>query len=210
MEEALESRRNAPPPKDVAEDLYTKFYDRVLHQVFLVIGNQDRAVEATQEAFLRAFERFDTLRDPTKFPSWVTSIAINAARDRLRERARETPSDTATFDARSGDSIDDGPEGQACTLDEAERLRDAIRKLPADFRAVVVLYYLHEENIASVARLLKIPEGTVKSRLFRARSALRRIIGLNREGPPGVSLTKVAGDFGDTGTQSGEENGLDG
>ena len=78
-----------PPPKDVAETLYNKYYNSTVRQVTSVIGNQEFAIEATQEAFLRAFERFDTLKDMDKFSSWVVSIAINKARDTMRKRKRE-------------------------------------------------------------------------------------------------------------------------
>ncbi len=145
-------------------------------------GDQDCAVEATQEAFLRAFEQFNTLREPDKFPSWVGSIAIHSARDTLRRRRREIPSDTEVLDAAGRQQAADDPEGRVCHLEQIQSLREAIQRLPLDSRAVIVMYYLQEQGVACIARVLGIPEGTVKSRLYHARSVLRRFVGDDNAG----------------------------
>ncbi|MEX0975393.1 MAG: sigma-70 family RNA polymerase sigma factor [Bacillota bacterium] len=174
--EASPSRRTANLPREVAEDLYLRFYDSIFHQVFLVTGDRDCAVEATQEAFLRAFEQFNTLREPEKFPAWVGSIAINSATDTLRRRRREIPSDAEMLDAAGQQQAADDPEGRICHLEQIQSLTEAIQRLPLDSRAVIVMYYLQEQGVAGIARSLGIPEGTVKSRLYHARSLLRRFV----------------------------------
>ena len=78
-----------PPPKDVAEALYNAFYESTVRQTLAVVGDKDLAIEATQEAFVRAFEQFGTLRDRDKFSSWVITIAINIARGKRRQNSRE-------------------------------------------------------------------------------------------------------------------------
>lgn len=161
--------------------MYLRFYDRVFRQVLLVTGDRDCAIEATQEAFLRAFEQFGALREPEKFPAWVGSIAVNLGRDALRRRTREIASDALVIDAAGGWQSADDPEQQVCHLEQVQSLGAAIQGLPLDSRAVIVMYYLQEQNVADIAGALGIPEGTVKSRLHHARSMLRRSIEIGSE-----------------------------
>lgn len=165
------------------------FYDRIFHQVFLVTGDQDCAIEATQEAFLRAFEQYDTLREAAKFPAWVGSIAINSARDALRRRGREIPSDVETLDAATEGQATCDPEEQICGLEQVQSLGEAIQRLPVDSRAVIVMYYLQDQGVAAISRTLGVPEGTVKSRLYHARSLLRQFI----EQDPGRGIVPTEG-----------------
>lgn len=160
-----------PPPKDVAETLYNKYYNSTVRQVTSVIGNQEFAIEATQEAFLRAFERFDTLKDMDKFSSWVVSIAINKARDTMRKRKREVLMEPYTLTEAFGpkeEVVQEYPVNTAL-------VKQAIEMLPPHLKEVVMFFYVQELDIASIANILKIPEGTVKSRLHKARSKLRKI-----------------------------------
>lgn len=140
-------------------------------------GDQDIAVEATHEAFVRAIERYHTLREPKKFPVWVTSIAINIARDILNRRKREIPSTGEVLEAQDQVRVDTGPERLVSRNEDFVMLREAVKRLPADSRAVIFFYYVDECSIAEIAALLGIPEGTVKSRLFAARALLRRMMG---------------------------------
>ena len=171
-------------------------------------GDQDCAVEATQEAFLRAFERFGTLREPEKFPVWVASIAIHAARDILRRRRREVPSNAETFDVARQQQIGGGLEELVCSLEDARSLREAVQRLPVDSRAVIVLYYLREQDIADIARTLGVPEGTVKSRLSHARSLLRRMVEQDRKVET-VSPEVRTANFGDIESQRGRAHDLE-
>lgn len=140
-------------------------------------GDRDCAVEATHEAFIRAFERYDTLREPGKFALWVGSIAINIARDIFRTREREVLSTDEELDALTQVHTDAGPEPLVSRNEDVVKLREAVRRLPVDSRSIIILYYLDECSIADIAAMLGIPEGTVKSRLFAARTLLRRMMG---------------------------------
>lgn len=161
-----------PPPEDVALVLYERFYDRTLRIVLSFIGDRECAVEATQEAFVRAFERFGTLRDRDKFSTWVTSIALNAARDVLRRKRRET----VGIEDISGQSSPDPVEEAVLENENAHSIQEAISALPPLYKTIVILHYVAEHDITHISRALGIPEGTVKSRLHRGRMLLREII----------------------------------
>lgn len=165
-------------------------------------GDRDRAAEATQEAFLRAFERFDTLREPEKFSVWVGSIAINSARDIFRRQRREILSDTETLEAVDLLETAGDPEDRICHSEQVQILREAVSKLPLDSRAVVVMHYLQEQGVADIARTLGIPEGTVKSRLYHARSLLRKMVEPDPEQDAAVNRDVVP-DFGDNRSRRG-------
>ena len=82
----LQPFRRGVPSQDAAEALYDAYYDSTYRQVVAAFGDPDLAEEATQEAFVRAFEQYGSLRDQSKFSPWVTSIALNVARDYVRRR----------------------------------------------------------------------------------------------------------------------------
>lgn len=137
------------------------------HAVCLrVAGTREDALDASQEALIRAWRRLPTLRDPASFEPWLRSIAANAARDLVRERSRvrSVPVELA------GDLPDTSQSASATHLD----VRGALASLPAPARATAERHYLRDEAVSEVSAGLGIPEGTVKSRLHAARAALRQ------------------------------------
>lgn len=173
--------RNRALPEDAAEVLYKTYYDHVLRQVVAVTGNPECAVDSTQEAFLRAFERFDTLKDHSRFSSWVTSIALNVARDTLRKRGREPPAGEGEVVGSRYTLLDHKRvEEEVFRREDIRSLQEAICSMPGELRAVVMLFYMQGMDTRAVSESLGIPVGTVKSRLSRARDHLRRIIGDSR------------------------------
>lgn len=176
----MKKRRNCvkcqPPPKDVAETLYNTFYAPTLRQVLAVTGNEDLATEATQEAFVRAFEQFGTLRNQDRFSSWVVTIALNVARDKARKKSREITVDPHIFPPLANLAAGQTAEETALARDETQSLTEAFQSLPEELKEVTLLFYVQDLGIAEIARLLQLPEGTVKSRLSRARKKLRETL----------------------------------
>lgn len=128
------------------------------------------AEDMAQEAFVKAFRALHTFRGESAFSTWLTAIAMNTYRSCLRDR----PPHAAEVDlARTAAG---GPDALA-TLAERERaemLRASLLTLPPRYREPLVLYYFHEMDLAETARVLGIPEGTVKARLHRGRELLKR------------------------------------
>ena len=145
-------------------------YDRAVYNLCLrTLRDAEEAKDATQEAFFKAFRALRTFRPEAKFSTWIFSIAYHACCDRLQRRKRFA-------DAELPDRADAGP-GPALLAersDEAQALRAAIAALPEKYRAVITLYHLQGRQYDEIAEVLKLPMGTVKTHLFRAKELLRR------------------------------------
>lgn len=136
-----------------------------------VLGDPADAEEVAQDAFLRAYRRFASLRDPACFRAWVSRIvlrlALNRRRSRQRQRARET-----AWQADQPVVVDDaGPDPIFL-----QRLQAEIDRLPEKLRLVLVLSAVEGMEAREVAGLLRIPPGTVRSRLHLARKRLLEVM----------------------------------
>ena len=158
------------------EHLTREFHDRVadsstlaVRVAYSVLRNQQDAEDVAQEVFVRAHRRFKSLRDPECFRAWIVRMTWRMALDWQRSRRRrEAYEGRAGREARPiGDAREDAVERE-----RAERLWKAIDALTPKLRIVLVLAAIQGESIKDVARLLRLPEGTVKSRLFDARDRL--------------------------------------
>jgi RNA polymerase sigma-70 factor (ECF subfamily) len=145
------------------------------------LGSRQAAEDVTQEAFERAYRNLASFRGE-RFRSWLFTIVANAARDELRRQRRrpQRSLDEARDDPERAtlDPPDPGPTPDAVALQSELRahLEAALRALPDDWRLVVVLSDVHGMSYAEVAATVGVPEGTVKSRLSRARGRLRDIL----------------------------------
>jgi RNA polymerase sigma-70 factor (ECF subfamily) len=137
---------------------------------YSVVRNRQDAEDVAQEAFVRAYRRFEQLRDREKFRAWLVRmtwrLAIDWKRSHRRRAAREDA--VALMHPDRGDA-----EADAIESDRARRLWRAIDELPEKLRVVIVLAGIEGHGMKDVAALLDIPEGTVKSRLFDARRLLQ-------------------------------------
>lgn len=147
-------------------------YDRaVYHLAYRTLHDVEDARDATQEAFFKAFRSLRTFKPGARFSTWIFAIAYHGCCDRLSRRKRYS-SDELPDRADSSP----GPEQQTIALDEAQRLRSAIDRLPEKYRTVVTLYHLQGKQYDEIATVLGLPMGTVKTHLFRAKEQLRRLL----------------------------------
>ena len=132
-----------------------------------VLRHREDAEDIAQEAFLRAHRSIAQLRDRDRFRAWLVRMTWRLAIDRIRSEKRRTARELAiaTPVARDG-------EHDVEARDRSQRLWAAIDELPDKLRIAIVLLSMEGHDIGEIARLLDIPEGTVKSRLFLARKEL--------------------------------------
>jgi RNA polymerase sigma-70 factor (ECF subfamily) len=147
--------------------LVAAYQDRVYQTAYRITGHREDAWDAAQEAFLRAFKALRTFRGDAIFSTWMTRIAVNAALDVVRRRPPHAPV-TAEIAAAGND-----PSDEILRRDQQRRVQQAIAALPPDHRTVVVLRDVQDLSYEEIARTLRVPVGTVRSRLSRAREALR-------------------------------------
>lgn len=172
---------------------------RVYRVCLRMVSHRDDAAELTQDVLLKVCQGIREFKGDAELTTWATRIAMNHSISHLRKRRlRQTTSldgwtpngevdadDQATaLRARLADGREPGPADRVEQGEEVRRLQRAIAELDEEFRAVLVLRDIEELDYAQIARVLELPVGTVKSRLFRARLALRERMAEVKEGRP--------------------------
>ncbi|MGH7736603.1 MAG: RNA polymerase sigma factor [Candidatus Tyrphobacter sp.] len=157
--------------KEAFSELVRRYDRQVYHLAYRTLKDAEEARDVVQETFLRAFRSLRTFRPERKFSTWIFSIAYHACCDRLG-RAKRFSSD----ELREYADAAPGPEHRVVALDEAQRLRAAIARLPEKYRTVITLYHLQGRQYEEIAQVLGLPMGTVKTHLFRAKEHLRRLL----------------------------------
>jgi RNA polymerase sigma-70 factor (ECF subfamily) len=160
-------------------------HNRVLYRTARSILKDDaEAEDALQEAYLRAFRAIGNFRGDAKLSTWLVRIVANEALGRLRKRARAAQAipivhygvDLEAVEEHMNESLAEQPEHAALRAQTRRLLEAKIDQLPDAFRTVFVLRALEELSVEETAAALDIPEATVRSRFFRARSQLREAI----------------------------------
>ena len=145
--------------------------ERAYHLARAILRDQTEAQDATHDAFVQAWRKWDTLRDPARFEQWFDRILVNACRLRLRGRSRQATDISAEVALASGD--------HAARADDQTTLRAAIATLSPDHQVVVALRYFRDYSIDDIAGRLGIPSGTVQSRLHYALKRLHEALDAN-------------------------------
>jgi RNA polymerase sigma-70 factor (ECF subfamily) len=136
-----------------------------------VLRRREDAEDVAQETFLRAHRAFGSLRDRERFRAWMVRVAFRLALDRQRsDRRRLRREDGVAMGA--GVAGSESVEAMAARTELRERVGEAVDLLPEKLRIVTVLAAIEGHDVREVARLLDLPEGTVKSRLHLARKTL--------------------------------------
>jgi RNA polymerase sigma-70 factor (ECF subfamily) len=165
--------------------LVRKYQDRLLTALFQVSGSRDEAEDVVQEAFVAAYLKLSSFAGGSSFYTWLYRIAFNTAISRRRKRRGES-SVEHTRDLTGSEPLDDqeAAEDRLLRQERAGQVQRALAQLPAEFRMVLVLREMEGCDYDTIAQVLDLPVGTVRSRLHRARLQLK------------VQLTTVLDDRG--------------
>ncbi len=189
----------SPEEKDIIErcrrgdlgafnELVRRYEKQVYNFAYRLTNNYDDASDVAQDAFVRVYNAIGTFRGDASFSTWLFRITTNVFLDE-RKRARAHPHSSLDEYMELDESSvarqieDPGPTPEALT-EEAERnkiLQKAIASLPEYQRAMVVLYHAQQKSYEEIAEIMGLPIGTVKSRLNRARLALKEKLSPIRE-----------------------------
>ena len=164
--------------------LVAKYQDRIFNMVLRMCPQRAVAEELTQEAFLKALERLGQFRGQSKFYTWLFRIAANLAISHRRRAGRvrfQSLTGPEEFENSQADRLtaaqaakrQAGPLETAISGENRRRIALALDELDEEFRLVVILRDIEEMDYAEIATVTGLPVGTVKSRLHRARCALR-------------------------------------
>jgi RNA polymerase sigma-70 factor (ECF subfamily) len=158
------------------DELVRRWNDRLLYYLRRLIDHEQDALNALQEVWLQAFRAIVTLRHGDRFAPWLYAIARHSAMNHFRRSYARREEPAGETIAKEVDDVSD----EQLRFENAELVHFGLGKLALAEREVLTLYFLEDLTTNEIAVLLEIPVGTVKSRLFKARSDLRRV--LEREG----------------------------
>jgi RNA polymerase sigma factor (sigma-70 family) len=167
----LECVRRAVAGDRTAFAVLVRRHQRSLHRYLMrMVGSSDDALELTQDAFVRAWQALSQWSPDAEFRTWLFRIGRNAALDLLRRRkaVEYVPLDEE-FEAVQAC---DGPERKVQAAQELRRLEAGLARLTAEHREILLLREIEDMSYEEIGRVLDLSEGTVKSRLARARAAL--------------------------------------
>ncbi|MGD0886565.1 MAG: sigma-70 family RNA polymerase sigma factor [Thermodesulfovibrionales bacterium] len=168
---------------DEFEKLVQKYQKLAFNIAYRIVGSYEDACEVVQDAFLSGYRNLDGFKGISKFSTWLCSIVINLSKNRILKMKAENRHEQYSLDdpveTNEGPTGREFSSGEPSVLEKMERkevrdrLQDCLKELEHEFREVIVLRDIQGFSYGEVAGILNIAEGTVKSRLFRARDAVR-------------------------------------
>jgi len=147
----------------------------VLHMVRRVVSNEEEQKELCQDVFLKVYNSLGSFGFQSRLSTWIATIAYRHALNHLRVQKvkfSDLPSDDMTSALKDFDT----PESMVMETDLNDRVRELIGRLPMQYRTIINLYHLEEMSYAEIGSIMDLPEGTVKSYLFRARAMLKEYV----------------------------------
>ena len=145
------------------EKLVQEYTSNLYRLTLGILHNHEDAQDAVSESILKAYEKLPTLRRPEKFRAWIMQIAANEAKRIYGKNKHTTPVENME---------DYMPQFQ----DEHHELWDVVMKLDIVYREVILLYFYEQLSMKEIGKALRIPEGTVKSRLSRGKRLLKEML----------------------------------
>jgi RNA polymerase sigma-70 factor, ECF subfamily len=165
-------------------ELVEQYGDRVYNMTYRMLGSAEEAEDLAQEVFITVFKSIDSFRGESKFSTWLYRITANHCKNRIKYLARRHDRSKSEFDealdpqtAAAAIAVPRGPvrpDVQLQGVELEQTLQELIAELDEEQRVLVVLRDIEELSYEEICQITGLPEGTVKSRLHRARLALRK------------------------------------
>jgi RNA polymerase sigma-70 factor (ECF subfamily) len=172
--------------EEAFDEVVRQHGDRVFNLVLRMVGSRAEAEDIAQEVFVTVFKSIDTFRSEAKLSTWLLRIATNHAKNRIKYLARRREQGSEPNGNDSADLADEGKapaqshiHGPDVLLEAAETediMQQAIATLDDDQRLLIVLRDVEELSYEEIVQITGLPEGTVKSRLHRARMTLKQLL----------------------------------
>ena len=160
-------------------ELVFRYKDKILNFLYRFVYDMDLAEDLAQETFLKVYLKKDSYREISKFSTWMYTIASNLAKTELRKiKRRKTYSISEISDVDREVNFFVQDENSDDKLDDTESniLHESIFELEEDFRTIIILREIQELSYENISKILKLPLGTVKSRINRGKLKLRDIL----------------------------------
>lgn len=199
MDEKKWLKQAAAGSAEAFEQLVLKYQTAVYNLCLRMTGDPEDAADMTQESFLKAWRNLESFQGNSAFSTWLYRLASNTCLDHLRSVKRRPQLSLVVEDedgeAQALDVPDSAPtpEEQVIALDEQSRLNEALQALDEDQRQILILRAVNGLSYTEIAEALQLKEGTVKSRLARARDQLRKKLQQNGNNSPAPTSKKQKG-----------------
>ena len=170
--------------------LVQRYQDRLYATVFRIVNHPDDAADLVQETFVKALQNIARFEGKSSLYTWLFRIAVNLALS--QRRGRQYRATLSLDDTGDGDETvnqqaaglrrqltqdtEPDPAAEAAQRIDHQRVLDALQRLDPEYRAVIVLRDVEDCDYDKIAQIMDVPVGTIKSRLFRARAALREAV----------------------------------
>lgn len=160
--------RKSKKGNNLAFSILIKSYEKDLYKVAIAMTkNEDDALDCIQEAILQAYISIKDLRQDEYFKTWLIKILINKCNALLKKNKKILNLDVSITE---NDKVEQS---------EKLELKDSINNLDSDLKIIVILYYYEDMSIKDISESLNVPQGTIKSRLSRARSKLKEMLSID-------------------------------
>jgi RNA polymerase sigma-70 factor (ECF subfamily) len=162
--------------------LVIKYQHKVAYLVSRYVKNSGDVADVAQEAFIKAYRALPSFRGDSAFYTWLYRIAVNSAKNYLVAQGRKPPANDVDADDADfydgSDALKENNSPEKCLMsDQMEKLLfDTLEQLPEDLRMAISLRELDGMSYEDIANVMDCPVGTVRSRIFRAREALDKVI----------------------------------
>ena len=168
---------------DAFETLVRNYQKKMFNIAFRITGSMEDASEVVQDAFVSAHRNLKDFEQKSRFSTWLYSITVNTAKNRLTQSKTRSMHESASLDDPSPcdekmkrfepASNDPSALEQLSRKEQQQKVQECLDRLEQDFREVIVLRDLQGFSYTEISRILALAEGTVKSRLFRARDSVK-------------------------------------
>lgn len=175
-------RRVQSGDKKSFDILVLKYQHKVVNLVLRYVHDQHTAQDVAQEAFIKAYRGLKNFRGDSAFYTWLYRIAINTAKNHLVSQSRRLPdsdidaNEAEQFGGESALKEYATPEREMLTAEIQEAIAQAIEDLPEDLRTAIMLREFEGMSYDEIAQAMECPIGTVRSRIFRAREAIDKVL----------------------------------
>lgn len=160
--------------------LMQKYHDAIFNFIFKMVRERQQVEDLTQEAFIKAFSSLKNFNDEFAFSTWLYKIATNNSIDFIRKRKLQMYSIDKPIESKDSDYTFELPDEtyeadkELISGQKTRLLNEAIARLPEKYKKVIRLRHVEEKSYEEIAAILKLPIGTVKAHIFRAREVLYR------------------------------------
>jgi len=163
-----------------------RYQKKAFAQALGMVKDKDEAMDVAQEAFVKVYKYLDNFKGDSSFYTWLYRIVANLCVDRMRRKSAQS-SDAVEFDEKLNQEematagilstrLGSNPQKAALRGELAQKMEEALAKIPEKHREILLMRELEGMSYEDLSRVLKIPKGTVMSRLFHARAKMQQLL----------------------------------